>query len=698
MDFYQAISSNRIMKAIRQGLVTMTPLFIIGSFAVLLNNLPIPQFQEFMTQWFGEEWKNFGVSIYNGTIQIMSLGIIFSISFSLAKVQSSINLKHINAITVAIVSLGCFITITNVQDNALKFSQLGVMGLFDAILVAVLSSELFFFFCKRRIIKTKIHAAETDSLFTQSLSTLEPAILTFIFFCIMKAVFSFFGITDIHEFIYSMLEAIFIPLRQGLFAAIVFKFFSQFFWFLGIHGSYALENVMSTLWVPLLDVNIQAVNAGNVPSEIFTKPFFDVYTSIGGSGSTLCLIIALLIASNTSSTSKLGKMSLPLALFNINETMVFGLPIVLNPFYILPFLLIPILQLLIAYTATVLHLVPVVVHSVPWTTPVIIGGYWATGSISGSILQIINLTVGVLIYIPFVKMNENAKFKSNQKILLQLNDEIGYTRNESTKTIDRQDEIGVFARMLADDLEHALAAGNELYMVFQPQMMNDGITFGCETLLRWKHKKYGMIPPPTTIKLAEESGIDGPLNEWIFEQALEAQRLFVEKGFGNCVISINISPLQLKNEKIFRILEKRITEYALNPDRIEIELTENIAINTTDLAYLSRLKKLGCRLAIDDFGMGHTSLQYLRTYDFNIVKLDGSLVRDILTDKNSADIAKSIIALATNLNMDVVAEVVETQEQCETLCAFGCRIFQGYHFSKPLEKADYLAFLENNPH
>ncbi len=696
IDTMHAFSSNHIMKAIRQGLVNMMPILIIGSFCILINNLPIPLFQDFMVKVFGTGWKSFASNINTGTTQIMSLGILLSISYSIAKAHEPTKQRLINPLTVSLVSLGCLISISDTRDGGLRFTQMGATGLFVAVLVAVLSSQLFFFFCKHRKIKIRVYADEADSLFVQAVNALEPAVLTFLIFCVARLILSAFGIEDIHLFIYDVLKAIFAPLQHGLLAAFVFTFFSQFFWVLGLHGSNIMENVAQMLWVPMLDVNVAAVEAGQVPVEIFTKQFFDVYTKMGGSGSTLCLIIALLIFARNTSSSRLGKLSLPLALFNINETIIYGLPIVLNPFYIIPFLFLPVIQVLIAYAATSLNLVPVVTESVSWTTPILIGGYVATGSIAGAILQLVNLAVGVMVYMPFIKLNEMAKEKSNQQVMKKLNEQIDYVDNQRPQVmLNRQDEVGALARAIAGDLEYVLSKnGNgELFLVYQPQINREGKIFGCETLLRWRHSKLGMIPPPTIITLAEEAKLDTRLNEWIFTEALKAQGRFIKLGMVQ-VLSINLSPLQLMNESIIEVLKTGIQQNDLDPKMLEIELTENIALDDSNLSKqaMERLKEIGVRLAIDDFGMGHTSLQYIKSYVFDTVKLDGSLVEDILTDKSSADIVKAIIQLADSVHMEVIAEVVETQEQRDILYDFGCHVFQGYLFSKPLEEEAYITF------
>ncbi|MDR2529146.1 MAG: EAL domain-containing protein [Synergistaceae bacterium] len=685
------------MTAIRSGLVCMMPLMIVGSFAVLINNVPLDSFRAFMSMFFGETWKDVAGAIYNGTSRMMALGSVFSVSYAIVRTRKSSD--QFNSLIAALVSLGCLVTLFPTSWNALPFEEIGPMGLFLAIVVAVTASSLFLLFFRHKLFRTRIFSDAADPLVMQALAALEPAMWTFLTFALIRHVFSLWGIEDLHTLVYSLLRGVFESFENGLASALFFVFSVHLFWLCGLHGSNILETVTQRLWVPKLAVNVAVAQAGGVPNEIFTKQFFDIYVLMGGSGATFCLIAAILIAARRSNTSKLAKISIPLALFNINETMIYGIPIVFNPFYLAPFLLVPVTLTLLAYAATVLDFVPVTTGDVAWTTPVILGGYAATGSWRGAALQIVNLIVGTAIYLPFVKMNEKFKEESNQKVLEKLNSQVNYVDNRRVPLIlNRPDEVGSLARVLANDLMDNASDDKGLYLVFQPQVDNIGRVIGCEALLRWRHEKFGIIPPSTTIVISEEAKLDDLLNKWIFETALRYHKGLNDLGYTELIMSVNISPLQLRNPEIVSILRRFIREYKLNPDKIEVELTENIAFDDTKESreVMERFKKMGVRIAIDDFGMGHTSLLYLRSFNVDTVKLDGSLVQDILTDQSSVDIVKSIVNLCDNRNMHVVAEVVETKEQKDLLKSLGCHYYQGYYYSRPLEINNFVHFLESN--
>jgi lactose/cellobiose-specific phosphotransferase system IIC component len=693
------MASNRIMTAIRQGLIAMMPLMIIGSFAVLVNNIPLDFFQRFMTNTFGGEWKNIASWIYDGTMQIMSIGGLVSISHSIAKSKTSVKIGQINPLIVSLISLSCLVMLTNAANGSLAFAQLGTTGLSLAVIVAVLSAELFFFFDKHKFFRVKLFTEVTDTILMQSIALLEPAVWTFLCFAFIRFGFHCLGIYDLHVFLYEVLRGIFDFFANNLGSAVFFIFSIQVFWFCGLHGSNILEHVTQQLWVPKLAENIAALQAGEVPKEIFSKQFFDVYALMGGAGSTFCLIAALFIAARNSNSSKITKLSIPLAIFNINETLTYGLPIVFNPFYLIPFIIVPVVLVIVSYFATAAGLVPIITHEVAWTTPIFIGGYVATASWKGAALQLVNFLIGTAIYLPFVKMNERFRDEANLKVLTKLNEQVNYVDNRRLPMVlNRPDEIGSLARVLASDLQQNTVENQGLYLVFQPQFDNAGHVMGCEALLRWRHYKFGVIPPPTTITISEEAELDDVLNKWIFETALRQFKNLRDLGHKDLILSMNISPLQLHNPEIAKILQNLLRDYQIDPDKIEVELTENVAFDNSSESreVLEKFKKLGVRLAIDDFGMGHTSLLYLRSFEVNTVKLDGSLVKDVLTDPNTADIIKAIINLCDNLGMHVIAEVVETREQRDKLKELGCHIYQGYYYSRPLEINDLIQFIESS--
>ncbi len=691
------ISSNRLLTSVRRGLICMMPLFLIGALAVLFANLPIAAYQDFMNRLWGDHWRNYLTLVQQGTIQLTSLGSMLAIGYFYATDKLSERSGELSVIIVILVTLGAFFIITQVEEGSISLSHFGQTELILSIMIGIIAPALFIFFSKHRVLKIKFFSNDTDMQFTKALASLEPALWTLACFALFKTLLLWGGISDLYAFIHESLSSVILPSKADLLSAVYYVFCLHFLWFFGIHGSAVMDRLRQELWTPLLIENTEALQAGLQPEHILNSAFFNTFVYIGGSGATLFLIIAILIKAKKTNSSKLASFSLPMGLFNINEPMIYGIPIVLNPLYLIPFLLVPVALVLISYCAMALHLVPVASVSVNWTVPIFVSGYQATGSIGGAILQLVNMIVGVAIYAPFITISERFKEKEHFMTLSRLNKYVLDSETVSTSyLLSRQDEIGYLARTLAHDLSEDLNKDTNLFLMFQPQINEKNSVYGCEALLRWNHAKYGLIPPPTVISIAEEAGIHNKLNEWIFTTSLEAQSHFIQKGNKNLVLSINISPLQLNNPTIPHIMKEAIKKFQLDPQYIQVELTEHAALNDSNETHLAlkRFQELGIRLAIDDFGMGHTSIQYIRSFNFNTVKLDGSLVSDILTNENSKDIVRALVNLAAGLDMHVIAEFVESEKQKDELLKLGCRIYQGYYYSKPLLKDVFESYVK----
>jgi PTS system cellobiose-specific IIC component len=403
------LGSQRHLVAIRDGFSVILPLILVGSFAVLINNLPIPFFQHFMANLFGSKWTDVGNFIWNGTFAVMAILVCIGVSYSLARSY------NVDPLAAALVALSSVIVVTPVtKDGGLSLNWLGAKGLFVVLIVTIISTEIF-----RKLVQMKLVIKMPDGVppaVARSFAALIPGILVLIVFGLVQVLFiDVFG-KSMHEIIYSTLQQPFQHLSNTLIAVLIVEFAKSFLWFFGLHGSNILGPIIDTMYLPPLQENIklfqQGVSAMDVPNIVSTT-FMDVYVAMGGTGTGITLLIALLIIAKAKQFRSLGKMATPAALFNINEPLIFGLPIVLNPVLFIPFILVPLVNVTIAYLATAAGLVPKVVALVPWTTPPLIGGYLATGgSIAGSILQLVNIFVGVLIYLPFVRVLDKQATKN----------------------------------------------------------------------------------------------------------------------------------------------------------------------------------------------------------------------------------------------------------------------------------------------
>ena len=251
---------------------------------------------------------------------------------------------------------------------------------------------------------------------------------------------------------------------------------------------------------------------------------------------------------------------------------------------------------------------------------------------------------------------------------------------------------------LINDLRQALAS-NAFHLVYQPQLdMQTGELTGLEALLRWRHAERGLVLPGTFIPLAEEIGLIGAIGEWVLDAVCTQIVAWREAGLKPPKVAINLSPKQFRKSHVPSLISRMLSEHGLQPDCLALELTEYALMDDTDytLQMLTELQQLGVHLAVDDFGTGYSSLSYLKRYPINEIKIDHSFVDGIADDANDEAIARTIIAMANVMGMDVVAEGVETEEQRQALLSNGCRVAQGYLFARPMPVGQVEACFSGN--
>ncbi|WP_220732306.1 EAL domain-containing protein [Shewanella morhuae] len=240
---------------------------------------------------------------------------------------------------------------------------------------------------------------------------------------------------------------------------------------------------------------------------------------------------------------------------------------------------------------------------------------------------------------------------------------------------------------------------NELSLVYQPKFcVQDGSLTGLEALLRWHHSELGPVSPVEFIPLAEETGIITQIGHWVINHACQQLAQWNDLGFDGITIAVNLSARQLKAD-IISTIEVALAVSGLPAQSLELELTESMIMGNPQesVSILSQLKALGLTIAVDDFGTGYSSLSYLKRFPIDTLKIDREFVRDITHDPDDAAITSAIIALAHSLELNVVAEGVETQDQLNFLALQGCDQVQGFLLSKPLTADDFLTFLKKQP-
>ncbi len=252
---------------------------------------------------------------------------------------------------------------------------------------------------------------------------------------------------------------------------------------------------------------------------------------------------------------------------------------------------------------------------------------------------------------------------------------------------------------LENDLRRAVER-NEFFLLYQPIVqVGSGALAGFEALVRWQHPERGIVPPLEFIPIAEETGLIVPLGRWVLEaacqQVREWQLAFLE--FRSLTLSVNLSGKQLNDPKLIQKVKDILFETGFDPSRLKLEITESVVMENaeTSTILLKQLRELGLQLSIDDFGTGYSSLSYLHRFPVTTLKIDRSFVSRMGQGDENLEIVRTIVTLARNLNMDVVAEGIETQEQRAQLHALSCQYGQGYLFAKPLNGVAVCAYLES---
>ena len=698
MNLRQAMSrfQNTIYaRAVRHGLTLAIPFLIMGSFALLLTNFPLGVYQDFIRTWMNSAASTILETLYQISLGSLALVLTVTISISYGHLTETDQL-----FLYPIVAVCSYLAFCGGIENQSDYI-FNAEWVFTAMVITLLSCVLFHKILKLGHRFERLHTTGADYLFNISIQCLIPVILVSLFFAVtgyvLRVAWDSSNITNFGSYLFLKL---FDKISGNLFGILLYVVMTHLLWFMGIHGTNTLEAVSRHLFEQNVEINQSLVLAGHIPTEIFSKTFLDTFVFIGGCGTALSFVLALYIASKQSHNRKMSFVALPSALFNISEIAVFGFPIIFNLTMLIPFILTPVILTLISASAIKAGLVPAVTQSVEWTIPVLLSGYQATGSVSGSLLQLFNLLVGVFIYMPFVRRSEKQETGKFKQAVRQMEQDMAAGERDGVipAYLSHKYPYYYYAKTLSMDLTNAMKRG-QLQLFYQPQISSQGELHGMEALLRWNHPVTGYIAPPVLIRLAHESGILNELGYSLLDRACLDAQAIQNSVSNNICLSINISPKQHQDPGFFDKTLEIVRQYPLERIHVVLEITERAAMELS--AELKKkmeyMKEQGLEFSLDDFGMGHNSLVQLQEGCFNEVKIDGNLVSQLPNNKSTREIISGIVQMSQNLNCRTIAEFVETEEQRDMLLSLGCVIYQGYYYSKALPPEEFLEYISRLP-
>ncbi|MBM6614613.1 PTS cellobiose transporter subunit IIC [Desemzia sp. RIT804] len=403
------LGQNKYLLVLRDAFMLAFPITMFGSLVVVINNLP----------FFSDDLKGTLGTLFgngqNATMSIMTIFVTFGIGYYLSKTHD------VDPVFGGAVSLASYLILTpfvttlesgEVVNGVLTLDRLGAKGMFVGMIASFIAAEIYCRITKKGIVIKMPDGVPTAV--SKSFAAMIPAIITLGIFTIVNAIVTGAFNTNLHDFVYNVIQEPLTGLGSGLPATLIAVFFVQLLWFFGLHGQIIVNSVMDPIWNTLMLDNLEAYEAGRELPNIVTKPFMEMYTvGMGGSGSTLIVVILMAFVMKSRQMKDVGRLALAPGIFNVNEPVIFGMPLVLNAAIFIPWVLAPLVTTTLNYVVMDLGIFPIPTGvSVPWTVPVFFNGMLATNSAMGGVLQLINMAIIGVIWYPFLKVVDKTNLKA----------------------------------------------------------------------------------------------------------------------------------------------------------------------------------------------------------------------------------------------------------------------------------------------
>lgn len=406
------MTSNRYLSAIKEGFFGSTPILIAGSIFLLFTSLPFNGYAEFMTNIFGKKWMDFFYLPYQASFNLMSIYVVVGMARSLSKYYK---VDEKLAITLSFVGIFVLTPLIFTADGAkgLPLDNFAAKGLFVCMIATAISIEIYRF-CAQKGITIKMPDSVPQNV-SNAFAAVIPAFAIILLFDVLRTLFAMTDFGSAQQFIFTILQQPLQSLGGTLPATFIALLVESVIWCFGIHGSSIVSSVMNPIWYALSAENLAAVEAGIAMPNIVNYQFISFFVKLGGVGATLSLTLLCLFKSKSDQYKALGKLGIGASLFNINEPIIFGFPIVLNPMMMIPFVLSNVTVGVVTYAAIWSGLVPYINGvNLPYTIPVVISGFMLCGW-RGALLQVVLLLITGLIYYPFFKAQDKQAYLEEQE-------------------------------------------------------------------------------------------------------------------------------------------------------------------------------------------------------------------------------------------------------------------------------------------
>ena len=694
------LRDNEYFKIIRQSVSISVPLLFIAAIILLITLLPVEAYQRFLTETFGADWRSPLQTIFHSILAIICLAIPLSLTANFINFHNNKFIWAFVPVPLGLITIfvsNLIMIVPRHTGSTLSLELEGLTGLFSALFVSMFGCWVFLRLCRIPSLRLNLYAESAEPTISHVFSCFLPSLITVALFALLRLGLIAAQVDSLTSILQLVLQLPFLYIQSSLLFATVYTVVSQICWFFGLHGPEVLTQLTQGFFDSSAALNsLSTSNAGTAPL-VFTKSILDTFVHIGGSGATLGLIIALLMSKPEADTKKVAIVAAIFDMFNINELVIFGLPIIFNPIFLIPFIFAPLLLIATSALSFYFGLVPQPIFFAEWTTPPLINAYITTNSWSALVLQLFNIALACAVYLPFVRLSNRLKVKNRQENLQKL------TQIAKSPTYHPRlhpcfnSSSSSLARFLASHLEQDLyRKSSNIGLLFQPRVniMEQSVP-SVEALLRWKNSVYNNIPPVLAMALALEGNFSRKLDNYVLDLVLQQQYRWRNQGI-ETKIAMNLSHNQLEDYAFVDYLQAQLHNYQLPANCLSLEIKERTALGSESIqrSSIEALKATGVDITIDDFGKGYQPVIYLHTLPVSGVQISRELVRDIASNQTHKELVSTINQMCDDLGIQISVEFVESAAQLEALRDLNFSTFQGYYFAKPMTAEECAKFID----